>query len=97
MRYWAWKHGLVQINLDRALDEMVSDPGRDSIILGKTKPELDAKFGFTIPLQQASTYVQYCFKNSQYSTSEAIILRQSNWMVLIQDHKAAKLIRVSGC
>ena len=96
-RYWAWKHGLVQMDLDRALDEMVNDTGRDRLVLGKTKPELDAKFGFTIPVEQASSYVQYCYKNSQYTTSHVFMLRHSNWMVLMQGNKAAKLIRVSGC
>ena len=97
MRYWAWKHGLVQMDLDRALDEMVNDPSRDSLVLGKTEPELRAKFGFTLPVEQASSYVQYCYKNSQYTKDQVFMLRHSNWMVLMQNGKAAKLLRVSGC
>jgi len=97
VRYWAWKHGLVQMDLDHALDEMVNDPGRDSLVLGKTEPELRAKFGFTLPVEQASSYVQYCYKNSQYTKSQVFMLRHSNWMVLMRDNKAAQLLRVSGC
>lgn len=97
VRYWAWKHGLVQMDLDRALNEMVNDPGRDSIVVGKTEPELRAKFGFTLPVDQASSYVQYCYKNSPYTTSHVFMLRHSNWMVLMRDGKAAQLLRVSGC
>ena len=96
VRYWAWKHGLVKMNLDRALNEMVNDPGRDSIVLGKTEAELRAKFGFTLPVEQASPYVQYCYKNSQYTKSHVVMLRHSNWMVLMRG-KAAELLRVSGC
>src|SRR5271165_1487801 len=97
IHYWAWKHGLAKMDLDRALNEMVNDPGRDSIVLGKTEPELRAKFGFTLPVEQASSYVQYCYKNSQYTKSQVFMLRHSNWMVLMRDGKAAKLLRVSGC
>ena len=97
VRYWAWKHGLVKMDLDRAVNEMVNDPGRDSIVVGKTEPELQAKFGFTLPVDQASSYVQYCYKNSPYTTSHVFMLRRSNWMVLMRDGKAARLLRVSGC
>lgn len=96
-RYWAWKHGLAKMDADRALAEMVSDPNRDSIVVGKTEPELVAKFGFTLPVEQASSYVQYCYKNSPYTTSRVFMLRHSNWMVLMRDNKAAELLRVSGC
>jgi hypothetical protein len=97
VRYWAWKHGLVKMDLDRALDEMVNDPGRDSTVLGKTETELRAKFGFTLPVEQASSYVQYCYKNSEYAKDQVVMLRHSNWMVLMRESKAAQLIRVSGC
>lgn len=75
------------------LDEMVNDPGRDS----QTEPELRAKFGFTLPVEQASPYVQYCYKNSQYTKDHVFMLRHSDWMVLMRDNKAAQLLRVSGC
>lgn len=97
VRYWAWKHGLVKMDLDEALNEMVNDPGRDGLVLGKTEPELRAKFGFTLPVEQASPYVQYCYKNSQYTKDQVFMLRRSNWMVLMRDDKAAQLLRVSGC
>ena len=94
VRYWAWKHGLAKMDADRALAEMVNDLNRDSIVVGKTEPELIAKFGFTIPIKQASSYVQYCYKNSQYTTSRVFMLRHSNWMVLMRGNKAAALLRV---
>jgi len=97
VRYWAWKHGLAKMDLDQAVIEMVNDPGRDSIVVGKTEPELQTKFGFTLPVDQASSYVQYCYKNSPYTTSHVFMLRHSNWMVLMRDGKAAQLLRVSGC
>jgi len=97
VRYWAWKHGMVKMDLDRALNEMVNDPGRDSLVLGKTEAELKAEFGFTLPVEQASPYVQYCYKNSQYTKDQVFMLRHSNWMVLMRDGKAAELLRVSGC
>jgi hypothetical protein len=96
-RYWAWKRGLAKMDADRALAEMVNDPNRDGIVVGKTEPELVSKFGFTVPVEQASSYVQYCYKNSPYTTSHVFMLRHSNWMVLMRDNKAAALLLVSGC
>jgi hypothetical protein len=97
VRYWAWKRGLAKMDADRALAEMVNDPNRDGIVVGKTEPELVSKFGFTVPVEQASSYVQYCYKNSPYTTSHVFMLRHSNWMVLMRDNKAAALLLVSGC
>lgn len=97
IRYWAWKHGLAKMNLDRALDGMVNDPSRDKLVLGKTQAELQAQFGFTLPVSQASPYVQYCYKNSPYYKDQVVMLRRSNWMVLMRNGKAARLFRVSGC
>lgn len=97
VRYWAWKHGLAKMDLDKALDEMVNDPSRDSLVLGKTNAELKTSFGFILPVEKASPYIQYCYKNSQYYKDPVVMLRHSNWMVLMRDEKAVKLFRVSGC
>jgi hypothetical protein len=97
VRYWAWKHGFVKMNLDQALNQMVNDPGRDRLVVGKTEPELRAKFGYTLPVEQASPYVQYCYKNSQYTQDQVFMLRHSNWMVLMRNGRAVKLLQVSGC
>ena len=96
-RYWAWKHGLAKMDADRALDEMVNDPNRNSVVVGKTEPQLVAKFGFILPVEHASSYVQGCYKDSPYTTSRVFMLRHSNWMVLMRDNKAAELLRVDGC
>jgi hypothetical protein len=96
-RYIAWKHGLYRMPLDEALDGMVEDPNRDSLVIGKTEAELDAKFGFITSVSEASSYVNYCYFNSEYHNTDAVILRRSNWMVLMHNGRAKQLLRVTGC
>jgi len=100
LRYWAWRHGLVKMDSDRALEEMVYDPHRDDIVIGSTEPELIRKFGYVLPVEQASSYVQYCYNNydnDAHRVDKVFMLRRSNWMVLMKGGKAVELLRVSGC
>ena len=45
LQYFLWKRGYFQISLADASGAMVGDPERDSLVIGKTKPELDKRFG----------------------------------------------------
>src|ERR1700751_3331194 len=39
LRYQAWKLGVYPLRIDDALDTMIEDPHRDSIVIGKTKEQ----------------------------------------------------------
>jgi hypothetical protein len=97
LRYQAWKLGLYPMDLDGATSTMVGDIYPDRLVVGKTEEELIRKFGYVTTLEDASEYVKYCYLNSPYYGEQVLILRKSNWMVLMKDGRATDLILVKGC
>jgi len=97
LRYQAWKLGLYPMDLDEATSTMVGDIYPDRLVVGKTEEELIKKFGYVTTLENASEYVKYCYFNSPYNGKQVLILRKSDWMVLMKDGRATDLILVKGC
>jgi len=46
IKYVIWKTGLYRMNLDSVTGTMIGDPGREKLIIGKTKSELRKRFGY---------------------------------------------------
>ena len=97
LRYQMWKLGLYPMDLDQATSTMVGDIFPDRLVVGKTREELVRKFGYVTSLENSSDYIRYCYFNSPYFGTPVLILRRSNWMVLMKDGRAASLILVKGC
>lgn len=97
LRYQAWKLGIYPMNLDQATGTMVSDIWPDRLVVGKSREDLVKRFGYVTPLNQASDYVKYCYFNSPYYGKEVVILRRSNWMVVMQNGRATNLVLLKGC
>jgi hypothetical protein len=97
VRYLAWKHGLVRMDLDRATEEMNLDVHRETLVIGKTRQQLNQQFGYTSSLEQATPYVRSCVFNSPDYKSEIVQLRRSNWVVVMRGGRAAQLKSVEGC
>lgn len=96
LRYQAWKLGVYPLGIDDALDTMIEDPHRDSIVIGKTKEQLASRFGF-VSSAPGNGYIKYCFDNSPYRGKSVLFIRNSNWMVLMKDGTADGLVRAKGC
>jgi hypothetical protein len=97
LRYQARKLGVYPMDVDQATGSMIADVHRDSLVIGKTQDELIKKFGYVTALENASGYVKYCYFNSPYYGTPVLMLRKSNWMVLMKDGRATNLILVKGC
>ncbi|HTW48507.1 MAG TPA: hypothetical protein VMD92_11185 [Acidobacteriaceae bacterium] len=97
IRYRAWKVGLYRLDSDQALGTMVGDPQRNELVLGKTKEQLIRKFGYVSSSEEATDYVRHCYADNPYSGKQVLVLRNSNWMVVMQNGVAADLLRVKGC
>ena len=97
LRYQAWKRGLYPFRIESALETMVADPDRDSVVVGRTAPQLANRFGYVLPINQASQYDQFCYENSPYRGQSVLILRNSNWMVLMENGRVKDLILIKGC
>ena len=95
--YIGWRLGLPTMDQDRALETMVGDIHRDDLVIGKTRDELINKFGYVTTIDRASGYVKYCYTNSPYSGKQVLILRNSNWMVVMKNDRVADLVLAKGC
>jgi hypothetical protein len=102
--YVLWKHGLNQnMNLDHALGGMTHDTWAVKLVEGKSKSELINRFGYIKTLSQARPYDQLCASNGSFGElgvpaagKEVVFLRESDWMVILQDGKAADLVLCKG-
>jgi hypothetical protein len=96
LRYQGWKLGLYPLRIDAALNVMINDSHRDSLVVGKTSEELDRRFGSVSPVP-GNTYVKNCYENSPYRGTSVLFIRNSNWMVLMKDGVADGLVLAKGC
>lgn len=97
LRYQCWRLGLYPLKIDGALETMVVDPRRDTLVLGKTQEQLLSKFGYVSSVAEADNYVKYCYENSQYRGETVLLLRKSHWMVVMTNGRASDLLFVKGC
>jgi hypothetical protein len=96
-RYVLWKTGIYPMDPRLAAETMVGDPQRDELVLGKSKEELQSKFGYLIPLPQTTSYIKTCYQEQGMRYGDVMFIRNSPWMVVFQDGRAAHLILFKGC
>jgi hypothetical protein len=97
IQYVFWKHGLYKMNLDFATGTMIGDGNRDKLVIGKTKAQLRNKFGYLLPLADASEYLKSCYQSSGWKGEDVLFIRQSPWMIVFDGDKAKQLVLVKGC
>ena len=97
MRYVLWKVGLYRMDPDVATDTMIGDPGRDALVLGKTKRQLRDKFEYLALPADASPYLRTCHQRSPWKDKDVLFIRKSPWMVVFDGDTATNLILVKGC
>jgi hypothetical protein len=97
MRYVFWKAGLYNMSLRQATSAMVGDAHRDELVLGKTRAQLQGRFGPLIPLVDASPYLRGCYENSARKGKDVLFIDNSSWMVVFDGDKAVELVLVKGC
>ena len=102
--YVLWKHGLNQnMNLDNAIGAMTHDTWAVRLVQGKSVEELKHRFGFLRALKEARPYDQLCYTNGSVGErgipatgKEVVFLRDSDWMVILEQGKAADLVLCKG-
>ncbi len=82
---------------DSALGTMVGDGKSKDLVIGKTEAELIKKFGYVTPMSQAAEYYRFCYRTSGRPLQPALMLRNSNWMVLMKDGHVEDLVLLKGC
>jgi hypothetical protein len=97
IKYVLWKTGLYRMNLDLVTGTMIGDPGREKLVVGKTKSQLRERFGYLLPPAEASPYLRGCYQDSSWKNRDVQFIRKSPWMVVFDGDKASELILVKGC
>ena len=97
IKYVLWKRGLYGMNLDAASGTMIGDSNREMLVLGKTKTELQEKFGYLSTLSEASPYLRGCYENSEWKGNDVLFIRKSPWMIVFRGDKAKELVLIKGC
>lgn len=105
LHYVLWKHGLSQrINLDNAVGGMTHDTWAVNIVKGMSKEQLNQRFGYIRTLDEAGPYLRLCYTlpdtvgelGISPHGKEAVFLRDSHWMVVLDGGKAADLVLCKG-
>lgn len=108
--YILWKHGLNNnMNMENAVFAMLRDPQRDRRVVGLTKDELNARFGYIRTLGEVSPYYQACYftpgiftqgdaarAETARKSQDAFFLRDSPWMVVMKSGRAVDLVLCKG-
>jgi hypothetical protein len=103
--YVLWKHGLNQnMNLDHAVGGMTHDTWAVRLVSGLTVDQLKSRFGFVRTLSEARPYDQLCYTQGgaigeagvRADGKEVRFLRNSDWMVILDQGKAVDLILCKG-
>jgi hypothetical protein len=101
--YVLWKHGLNnKIDIDSALGAMSHDAWPVRRVQGLTRDQIKERFGYVRTLDETTPYLRACDSTplSQAETrgnrEDVVFLRDSAWMVVIQNGKAVDLILCKG-
>src|SRR5882724_5529885 len=80
IKYVLWKSGLYRMKLDSATGTMIGDPGSKELVVGKTKSQLQERFGYLSTAADASPYLRDCYRDSSWKNRDALFIRKSPWM-----------------
>jgi len=97
LKYVLWKHGLSKMDLDTATATMVGDANRDSIVLGRSRAQLQNRFGYLQTTSETSEYNRTCYQNSAWKSGNVAFIRRSPWLIVFDNDKATALVLMKGC
>jgi len=98
LRYVLWKQDLAWIDLDRAVGTIEEDPdGKRNLIIGQTKAQLRARFGFLLTPHDAGPLLERCVQGSWAEGRDALFLRGSNMIVVFRNGVATETDILKPC
>ena len=97
IQYLLWKNGPFHITLSEASSAMIGDPKRDNLVIGKTRQEIEARFGRLLNPDEVAPYFRdYYLSNEIWRHKQAAFIKDSNWMILFDHDRATGVILVKG-
>ncbi len=95
-RYVFWKAGLHTLKTDVALGVMVHDADRDKLVVGKTRTQLQERFGLLSKPSEVSQYYRECHETTIWKGRDVLFLSHGPWMVVFDGDNAADLVLCKG-
>lgn len=96
IKYVLWKHDLYPMNLDTATGTMIGDRAREKLVVGKTKTQLQKKFGYLKLPSDAHPYMRACYLESPWKDQDVLLIRDGPWMALFSGENATDLRLCKG-
>jgi len=96
IKYVLSKRHLYLMNLDRAMGAMVGDLGRDTLVVGKTKAQLQKALEYLKSLPDADAYMKGCYLESPWKDQDVLVVRDGPWLVLFSGENAIGLQLCKG-
>jgi len=84
------------MNLDHTVATMTHDVWPNRLVLGLSTEQLKSRFGVVRTLKEARPYDQECYALSRTDGKDVLFLRDSDWMVLMENGRAVDLILCKG-
>ncbi len=101
--YVLWKHRLNNdMDLDSALGAMSHDVSPVRQVQGLSREQLKNRFGYIRTLDEETPYLRDCYSTpggvgeAHVKRENVVFLRDSPWMVVLENEKAADLILCKG-
>src|SRR5215467_7732007 len=91
IKYVLWKHALYPMNLDTAVGTMIGDIDREALVVGKSKTQLQKKFGYLKSPSDAHPYMRACYLESPWKDQDVFLIRDGPWLVLFLGETARDL------
>jgi hypothetical protein len=93
--YIGWEANLLPMEPLKALSIMTHGPNSDRLVLGKTKPQLQQRFGYVLTADQVGPYLRnYCAASRP--GANVLFLNSSNFMVVMNNKRAVELVLCKG-
>ena len=74
---------------------MISDPNSTKLVIGKTKRDLEHRFGRLLRPNEVSAYYQDGYANG-WAGKDVLFIRDSPWMIVFDGNKATQLVLMKG-
>lgn len=97
LQYILWKAGVYKLDLSSATDTMIGDANSDKLVVGKTKAQIEKRFGPLLTPEQATPYLRGCWQDSDWKNKVVFFIENSPWMVVFDGDKATDLVLIKGC
>lgn len=96
LSYFLWKHGFLGLSHSKIYAGMVNDRRRETLVLGKSKEEINTRLGPLRNPLEASPYLRSYYEHGPYKGQDAAYLDDSILLIVFEGGRATDMVIVKG-